>query len=96
MYICCLFNFKRKTEAQAIFLNPFTVCSSCKRKFVVSPIVDEETLKKKLSSFFISIRNNLVERRGIVKHCYQSINNQKLIISPRSVQPPAWGYIPPR
>ncbi len=25
---------KRKTEAQTIFLNPFTVCSSCKRKFV--------------------------------------------------------------
>jgi hypothetical protein len=24
-----------KTEAQAIFLNTFTVCSSCKQKFVV-------------------------------------------------------------
>jgi hypothetical protein len=32
-YICCC--FKRKTEAQAIFLNPFTVGSSCKQKFVV-------------------------------------------------------------
>ncbi len=29
--------------AQAIFLNLFTVCSSCKRKFVVSTFVDEET-----------------------------------------------------
>ncbi len=32
-----------KTEAEAIFLNPFTVCSSCQRKCVVSPFVDEET-----------------------------------------------------
>jgi hypothetical protein len=36
-------NGKRKKKAQAIFLNPFTVCSSCKRKFVVCPFVDEET-----------------------------------------------------
>jgi hypothetical protein len=34
---------KRKTEAQAIFLNPFTVCVSRKRKFVPYPFVDEET-----------------------------------------------------
>jgi hypothetical protein len=31
------------TEAQTIFLNLFTICSSCERKFVVSPFVDEET-----------------------------------------------------
>ncbi len=31
---------KRKTKAQAIFLNPFTVCSFCKRKFVFSQFVD--------------------------------------------------------
>jgi hypothetical protein len=31
---------KRKTETHEIFLNPFTVCSSCKRKFVVCPFVD--------------------------------------------------------
>ncbi len=37
------FCFKRKTEAQAIFLNPFTICSSCKQKFVVCPFVDEDT-----------------------------------------------------
>jgi hypothetical protein len=40
-YKCC--RFKRKTKAQAIFLYPFTVCSSGKQKFVVCPIVDEET-----------------------------------------------------
>jgi hypothetical protein len=34
---------KRKTEAQAIFLNAFNVCSSCKRKFVICSFVDEET-----------------------------------------------------
>ncbi len=32
-----------KTEVQAIFLNLFTVCSSCKRKFVVCPFVYAET-----------------------------------------------------
>ncbi len=30
-------------EAKAIFLNPFAVCSSCKRKFIVCPFADEET-----------------------------------------------------
>jgi hypothetical protein len=33
---------KWKREAQVIFLNPFTVCSSCKQKFIVCPFVDEE------------------------------------------------------
>ncbi len=32
-----------KTEANAVFLSPSTVCSSCKRKFVVCPFVDKET-----------------------------------------------------
>jgi hypothetical protein len=36
-------NRKRKTEAQAIFLNPFTFYSLCKRKFVICPFVNEET-----------------------------------------------------
>jgi hypothetical protein len=36
-------NEKGKTEARAIFLCPFTVCSSSKRKFVVCLFVDEET-----------------------------------------------------
>ncbi len=38
-----IYIYLRKTEAQAIFLNPFTVCSSCKRKFAVCLFVDEET-----------------------------------------------------
>ncbi len=42
MYAAVL-NGKRKTEGQAIFLNPFTVCSSCKPKFVVCPFVYKET-----------------------------------------------------
>ncbi len=33
---------ERKTKAQAIFLNPLTVWSSCKQKFVVCPFFDEE------------------------------------------------------
>jgi hypothetical protein len=36
-------DIKQKTEAQAIFLDPLTVCSSCKQKFVVSLLVDEVT-----------------------------------------------------
>ncbi len=36
-------NGKRIMEAQAIFLNPFAVCSSCKGKFVICPLVSEET-----------------------------------------------------
>jgi hypothetical protein len=36
-------NGKQKREAQAIFRNPFTVCSSCNWKFVVCLFVYEET-----------------------------------------------------
>ncbi len=32
-----------KTKAQTTFLNPFTMCSSCERKFAVCPFIDEET-----------------------------------------------------
>jgi hypothetical protein len=34
--------------SQAVFLNLFIICSSCKRKFVVCPFVDKEK-KRKLS-----------------------------------------------
>jgi hypothetical protein len=34
---------KQKREAQAISFDLFTVCSSCKRKFFVCPIVYKET-----------------------------------------------------
>jgi hypothetical protein len=30
-------------EALAVFLNTFTICLSCKRKFVIFPFVDETT-----------------------------------------------------
>jgi hypothetical protein len=43
MYICCHLKWKVKMEDQEIFLNPFTVCSSGKQKFVVSLFVDKET-----------------------------------------------------
>ncbi len=36
-------NIKQKTEAQTIFPNTFTVCSSCIQKFVVFAFDDEET-----------------------------------------------------
>jgi hypothetical protein len=48
IYILYIFaavsNGKRNMEAQAIFLNLFTVCSSCKWKFVVRPFVYEEVI----------------------------------------------------
>ncbi len=37
------YRLKSKTEAQAFFFNPFTVCSSYKRKFDDCPFVDKET-----------------------------------------------------
>jgi hypothetical protein len=37
-----LTKLKRKTETRAIFLNPFTVCSSCNRKLAVCPLVEEK------------------------------------------------------
>jgi hypothetical protein len=43
IYIYCIWcRFKRKTEVQVIFLNPFTIFSSSKRKFVVCPLLYEE------------------------------------------------------
>jgi hypothetical protein len=44
-------HFKQKTDAQAILLNLFTVCSSCKPKFVVRPFVDEETFANGQNGF---------------------------------------------
>jgi hypothetical protein len=35
--------FQMENGSPGACLNPFTVCSSCKRKFVVFPLVDEET-----------------------------------------------------
>jgi hypothetical protein len=34
---------KTEIEAQSIFLDPFTVCSLCKRKFAVCPFAEKET-----------------------------------------------------
>jgi hypothetical protein len=37
-------NGRQRAEAQTIFfLNPFTIFSLCKQKFVICPFVDEET-----------------------------------------------------
>jgi hypothetical protein len=35
--------FQKENGAQANFINPFTICSLYKRKFVVCPVIDEET-----------------------------------------------------
>ncbi len=49
-------DIKRKTEGQEIFLNPFTLGSSCKRKFFVCPFVDEEL---KGSYLVVNVLNRL-------------------------------------
>ncbi len=40
--ICCYFKRKIENRSPGNFLYPFTICSSCKRKFVVYPFVDKE------------------------------------------------------
>jgi hypothetical protein len=52
-------NGKQKTEAQAIFLDPFTICSSYKQKFVVSPFVEEETYKNYMFAIEVNGLNGL-------------------------------------
>ncbi len=42
IYMLPFQNKKWRKEAQVTFLNPSPICSSCKRKFVVYPFVDEE------------------------------------------------------
>jgi hypothetical protein len=63
-------NRKRKREAQAIFLNPFTVCTSCKWKFVVCPFVDEETIR---SYPFANKLKRLNGLNGLAHLCQQPI-----------------------
>ncbi len=36
--------FQTENARPAIFLHPFTICSSCKRKFDVCQFVDQETI----------------------------------------------------
>jgi hypothetical protein len=43
-------------EAQVIILNPFTVCSSCKWKFIVCPFIDKD---RKGSYLFANELNGL-------------------------------------
>jgi hypothetical protein len=43
IYIVIYAAVQAKMVAQVIFLNSFTICSLCKRKFVVYPFVDKET-----------------------------------------------------
>jgi hypothetical protein len=61
-HICC---FKRKTETQAIFLNPLTICSSCKRTFVICPFDYEATNESVLFSNGPSRLNGLNGLNGL-------------------------------
>jgi hypothetical protein len=64
---------KWQTVAQAIFLNPFTVCSLCKQKLVVRPFVDEETNGSYLFSNGLKSLNRLSGLNGLAHLCMQDI-----------------------
>jgi hypothetical protein len=66
---CCS---KRKMEAQVIFFNPYTLCSSCKRKFVICLCVDEETNR---SYLFASGLNRLSGLNGLANLCLMYRSN---------------------
>ncbi len=59
--------FKRKAEAQVIFISPFTVCSSCKWKYVVCPFIYEETN----ASYPFANGLNGLNRPGGLVHLWQ-------------------------
>ncbi len=46
IYICCRFKWKTENGSPGDFPYPFTVCSSCKLKFVICPFVDKETNRR--------------------------------------------------
>ncbi len=72
-----LSNWRWKTEAQAIVLNPFTICSSYKWKFVICTFVDEETNG---SYPFANGLNGLNGVNGLARWCIYA-NVQEALIS---------------
>ncbi len=69
LYIMCLyavvFNGKWKTEAQVIFLNLLTICSLCKRKFVVCPFVYKEINGSYPFAYGLNGLNRLIGINGL-------------------------------
>ncbi len=65
IYVCCC--FKQKTVAQAIFFNPFAVCSSCIRKFVVCPFVYAETNVSYPFAIGLNGLNGLADLRAFLR-----------------------------
>jgi hypothetical protein len=66
---------KTKTEAQAIFLNPFTVCSSYERKFVVCPVVDIE----RNGSYPFATGLNGINRLNGLAHLWQYLRTDSTV-----------------
>jgi hypothetical protein len=64
-----LLNGKWKTKAKVVSLNPFTVCSSCKRKFVVCPFLNEETDGSYPFSNGLNRLNELNRLNGLAHLC---------------------------
>ncbi len=71
IYICC--HFKRTMEAQAIFLNPFTICSSCKRKFVICHLF----LRKQTEVIHLQGTNGLKRLNGLAHLRTNSLKSMK-------------------
>ncbi len=80
-------NRKRKP---AIFLNSFTVCSSCKQKFFICPFADKETNK---SYTFANRLNGLAHLCAIHKNNFDFGNlTRGLYFGPKTIfiPPPFW------
>ncbi len=97
IYICCHFKywfgkrnyiyklpFRRKMEDQAISLNLYTNCTSCKRKFVICPFVDKEILGS------YTFTNGINGPHGLAHLCLCDIPGLFMsLISPGDF---AWGF----
>jgi hypothetical protein len=84
-------NGKWKTEAQAIFLNPFTVCSSCKRKFVVCLFVWTETNESYPLANGLNVLNGLSRLNGLT-HLWVSPCIVFMLSTPEKIVTNPWNH----
>jgi hypothetical protein len=84
IYTCCL--FKRKKEAQAIFLNSFTASSSCKWKFAVCCLRKNKRKLSILQTVCFQVLNQFRTNRTNPRLLETNKNkNRKKIIFPHQI-----------
>ncbi len=66
---------KQERKVLAIFLNLFTVCSSCKRKFKIYPFVGEETYGSYPFSNGLNGLNRLNRLNRLAHLCHWNTEN---------------------